>query len=154
AKRAGMPLKIAAKIDRVDEAYWREQVAPLVQDPAIEFIGEIDEARKAQFLGEAAALLVPVDWPEPFGLGMIEAMACGTLVIAFRCGSVPEVVQHGVSGFVVDDVAGAVEAVARLHQLPRHAVRHEFERRFTARRMVQNYLAVYRRLLATGEPDM
>ncbi|MBX6322716.1 MAG: glycosyltransferase family 4 protein [Rhodospirillaceae bacterium] len=148
AARAGLPLRIAAKIDKVDEAYWREVVEPLVKAyPAAEFIGEITEAEKASFLGEAAALLFPIDWPEPFGLVMIEAMACGTPVVAFRRGSVPEVIEPGVSGFIVDTVEEAVEAVGRIGSLSRAAVRAAFERRFTVERMARDYLAIYHRLV-------
>jgi glycosyltransferase involved in cell wall biosynthesis len=142
-----MRLKIAAKIDKVDEAYWNEVVAPLVKaHPNVEFVGEITERQKAEFLGEAAALLFPIDWPEPFGLVTIEAMACGTPVIAFRCGSVPEIVEDGICGFVVDSVEEAVNRVARLGELHRSAVRAYFERRFTVERMARDYLAIYRDL--------
>jgi glycosyltransferase involved in cell wall biosynthesis len=147
AARAGIPLKIAAKIDRVDQAYWEETIRPLVQSHAdAEFVGEIAESEKPDFLGEAMALLFPIDWPEPFGLVMIEAMACGTPVIAFRRGSVPEVVQDGVSGFIVDTVEEAVAAVRRLPSLDRAKVRAEFERRFTVERMAHEYVQAYRGL--------
>ncbi len=147
AVQAGLPLKIAAKIDKVDRAYWDMVIAPLVaRHGNIEFVGEIDDSRKAAFLGNARALLFPIDWPEPFGLVMIEAMACGTPVIAFRAGSVPEVVEEGVSGFVVDDEAQAVAAIDRLAELDRAAVRRAFERRFTVERMGDDYLALYRSL--------
>lgn len=147
AARAGMKLKIAAKVDRVDQAYWDGTIAPLIAShPNVQYVGEIDEQRKAWFLGNARALLFPIDWPEPFGLVMIEAMACGTPVIAFRSGSVPEVIDDGVSGFVVDSVEDAAAAVARLDRLDRGKVRVTFERRFTAERMTQDYLAVYRDL--------
>jgi glycosyltransferase involved in cell wall biosynthesis len=147
AARAGMKLKIAAKVDRVDQAYWDGTIMPLIAShPNVEYIGEIDEQQKAWFLGNARALLFPIDWPEPFGLVMIEAMACGTPVIAFRSGSVPEVIDDGVSGFIVDSVGEAAQAVARLGQLDRARVRATFERRFTVERMVQDYLAVYRGL--------
>jgi glycosyltransferase involved in cell wall biosynthesis len=147
AMRAGMPLKIAAKVDKVDEAYWDEVVAPLVKaHPNVEFIGEIDERQKAAFLGDAAALLFPIDWPEPFGLVTIEAMACGTPVIAFRCGSVPEIVEDGVTGFIVDSVEEAVARVGRLDELRRSRVRACFDRRFTVERMAEDYLAIYRGL--------
>jgi glycosyltransferase involved in cell wall biosynthesis len=147
AARAGMPLKIAAKVDRVDQAYWDEFIHPMVKaHPNVEFIGEIDEHEKAAFLGEAAALLFPIDWPEPFGLVMIEAMACGTPVIALRRGSVPEIVEEGVSGFVVDTVEQATAAVRRIPNLDRAKVRNAFERRFTAERMTRGYLEIYRGL--------
>jgi glycosyltransferase involved in cell wall biosynthesis len=150
AARAGMKLKIAAKVDKVDQAYWDEMIAPLIAShPNVEFIGEIDEEQKASFLGNARGLLFPIDWPEPFGLVMIEAMACGTPVIAFRCGSVPEVIDHGISGFIADSVDEAVELVSRLDELDRTAVRATFERRFTVERMAQDYLAIYRSLPGT-----
>ena len=149
ATRCGMPLKIAAKIDRVDQAYWDEKIRPMVEATSdVEFIGEIDESQKAGFLGGAAALLFPIDWPEPFGLVMIEAMACGTPVIAYRRGSVPEIIQDNVSGFVVDSVEEAVPAVRRVADLDRAKVRAAFERRFTAERMAHDYVALYRQLLA------
>lgn len=144
ATRAGLPLRIAAKIDRADQAYWDDVIAPLVRAaPNVEFIGEVDEAGKAAFLGNALAVLFPVDWPEPFGLVMIEAMACGTPVIAFRRGSVPEVIDNGISGYVVDDVAQAVKAVEMLDVLDRAEVRRHFERRFSAERMAQDYMEIY-----------
>jgi glycosyltransferase involved in cell wall biosynthesis len=147
ALRAGIPLKIAAKIDKVDQAYWTEAIGPkIAAHESVEFIGEISERQKAEFLGNASALLFPVDWPEPFGLVMIEAMACGTPVIAFRSGSTPEVIDEGVTGFVVDDIGEAVEAVSRAKALNRAAVRATFERRFTVERMARDYLAIYRGL--------
>jgi glycosyltransferase involved in cell wall biosynthesis len=147
AVRSGMPLKIAAKIDRVDQTYWEEQIRPMVESHSnVEFIGEIGESEKAEFLGGAAALLFPVDWPEPFGLVMIEAMACGTPVIAFRRGSVSEVVTDGVSGLVVDTIEEAVAAVRRLATLDRARIRAEFERHFTAERMAHGYLEIYQDL--------
>jgi glycosyltransferase involved in cell wall biosynthesis len=148
AARAGLPLRIAAKVDRVDQAYWEAQIRPmLAAHRNVEYIGEIGEADKAAFLGNALALLFPIDWPEPFGLVMIEAMACGTPVIAFRRGSVPEVVEDGVSGYIVDNLEDAVEAVGRLGALDRARVRHAFERRFTAERMAADYVSAYRALL-------
>jgi glycogen debranching enzyme/glycosyltransferase involved in cell wall biosynthesis len=148
AVRSGLPLRIAAKVDRVDEAYWQEKILPMIQaSPNVEFIGEVNEQQKADFLGNARALLFPIDWPEPFGLTMIEAMACGTPVIAFRCGSVPEVIEEGVSGFIVDDVEQAVAAVGRLSQLDRSRVRAAFESRFTVERMASDYLALYQQLI-------
>jgi glycosyltransferase involved in cell wall biosynthesis len=143
----GIPLKIAAKVDPVDEAYFREEIAPLLGDSGVEFIGEIDERNKAKFLGEAHALLFPIDWPEPFGLVMIEAMACGTPVLAFRHGSVSEIIDPGVTGAVVDTVDEAVLMLPRVFALDRHAVRRRFEERFSATRMATDYLAVYRSLL-------
>ncbi|WP_338447397.1 glycosyltransferase family 4 protein [Pelagerythrobacter marensis] len=147
AAAAGMKLRIAAKIDKADQRYWDDVIAPMVRAyPDIEFVGEIGEAQKADFLGNARALLFPIDWPEPFGLVMIEAMACATPTIAFRCGSVPEVIDEGESGFIVDNVEEAVEAVGRLDGLDRRRVRQTFDRRFTAERMVDDYLSIYREL--------
>jgi glycosyltransferase involved in cell wall biosynthesis len=147
ARAAGVPLKIAAKVDKVDEAYFHESIAPLLDQPGVEFIGEIDERAKGEFLGEAQALLFPIDWPEPFGLSMIEAMACGTPVLAFRCGSVPEIVDPGVTGLIVDTTEEAVNALPRVLELDRRAVRRRFEERFSATRMAKNYLHVYHSLL-------
>jgi glycosyltransferase involved in cell wall biosynthesis len=146
ARALGVPLKIAAKIDRVDEAYFRETIAPLLNGPDIEFLGEINEARKAELLGEARALLFPIDWPEPFGLVMIEAMARGTPVLAFRHGSVPEIVDDGVSGRIVDTMEEAIVALPEVMSLDRRAVRRCFEERFSAARMAKDYLGVYRSL--------
>lgn len=147
AARAGLPLKIAAKIDNVDRAYWDAEIAPLVENnPNVEFVGEINEQQKAEFLGNARALLFPIDWPEPFGLVMIEAMACATPVIAFRCGSVPEVIEHGVSGFIVESEDEAVQAVQRLATLKRMEVRAAFDTRFTAERMASDYVNLYHSL--------
>jgi glycosyltransferase involved in cell wall biosynthesis len=152
AAQAGMPIKIAAKVDRVDEAYFAERIEPLLAQPHVEFIGEIGEEQKAEFLGDAAALLFPIAWREPFGLAMIEAMACGTPVIAFRNGSVPEVVDDGVTGFIVDNEAEAVAATQRLRRLDRARIRGVFERRFTARRMAEDYLNIYRELIGRNQP--
>ena len=146
AKRSGMRLKIAAKVDQADLAYFHEKIEPLLDHPLIEFIGEIGDDEKALFLGNAKALLFPIDWPEPFGLVMIEAMACGTPVLAWRCGSVPEVVEHGISGFIVDGLDEAVTAVGRLDRLDRRRVRACFDRRFSAEVMARNYLRLYWRL--------
>ena len=133
AARAGMKLKIAAKVDHADAAYFEDHIKPLLDDPLIEFIGEIGDADKPDFLGGARALLFPIDWPEPFGLVMIEAMAAGTPVIAWRNGSTPEVIEHGRSGFLVESIEEAVAAVKRRRSLPRAAVRAAFEHRFTVR---------------------
>jgi glycosyltransferase involved in cell wall biosynthesis len=132
----------------VDEQYFAERIEPLLASPHVEFIGEIGDDRKTEFLGNAAVLLFPIAWREPFGLAMIEAMGCGTPVIAFRNGSVPEVVDDGVTGFIVDDEAQAAAAARRLDQLDRARIRRVFEKRFTAQRMVEEYLEVYRRLIA------
>ena len=146
-REPGLPLKIAAKIDTADESYWREVVGPMVAaHPNVEFIGEINEHQKADFLGNARALLFPIDWPEPFGLVMIEAMACGTPVIAFESGSVPEVIDDGISGFVVGSIAEAVSTLDHVATLSRRSTRDQFEQRFTAERMAQDYLAAYRHL--------
>jgi glycosyltransferase involved in cell wall biosynthesis len=147
AGRAGMKLKIAAKVDNADKEYYDTLIKPLIRDnPDVEFIGEISDAQKPGFLSGADALIFPIDWPEPFGLVMIEAMACGTPVIAFNCGSVPEVVDHGVTGFIVDDINAAVAAVGKVHTLSRARVRATFDRRFTARRMAEDYIDVYESL--------
>jgi glycosyltransferase involved in cell wall biosynthesis len=143
----GIPLKIAAKVDKVDEAYFRECVAPLLSGPGVEFIGEINERQKTQFLGEALALLFPIDWPEPFGLAMIEAMACGAPVLAFRRGSVPEIIDDGVTGVIVDGLDQAAAALPRVLGLDRRAIRRRFEERFSAALMAQNYVSLYRSLL-------
>ncbi|MGV8083792.1 MAG: glycosyltransferase family 4 protein [Coriobacteriia bacterium] len=146
AKRSGVRLKIAAKIDPADEVYYEDVAKRAMQDPLVEYVGEIGDHEKQEFLGKARALLFAVNWPEPFGLAMIEAMACGTPVIARRRGSVPEVVDQGVTGFVVDSIEDAVEAANRVANLSRKRCRERFERRFTAKRMADDYLGVYRRL--------
>jgi glycosyltransferase involved in cell wall biosynthesis len=150
AKRSGMPLKIAAKVDKVDEPYFHGVIRPLLDHPLIEFIGEIGDHEKPAFLGNARALLFPIDWPEPFGLVVIEAMATGTPVIAWPHGSVPEIIAHGVSGIIVDSLDDAARAVETIGRLSRAAVRADFESRFTAARMARDYVAAYRRLLASG----
>jgi glycosyltransferase involved in cell wall biosynthesis len=150
ARRLGMPLKVAAKIDGKDRDYYESQIKPLFADPLVEFIGEIGEGDKNEFLGNAAAFLFPVDWPEPFGLVMIEAMACATPVVAFRCGSIPEVMRDGVSGYVVDSIDAAVEATRRAIALPRAGVRGYFERRFLAPRMARDYVTVYEALVESA----
>ena len=144
AARAGLPLKIAAKVDKHDQAYWDEKIEPMIRaHPNVEYIGEIAEHQKARFLGDALGLVFPIDWPEPFGLVMIEAMACGTPIVAFRSGSVPEVIDNGVSGFVVDSVDDAVSAVSRLSEIDRNSVREAFEIRFTVERMARDYIKMY-----------
>jgi len=150
AARAAMPLKIAAKVDRVDQAYWEEIIRPMVDAHRnVEFIGEIGDQDKAKLLGDAAALLFPVDWPEPFGLVLIEAMACGTPVIAFRRGSVAEVLEDGTSGFIVDTIEDAVTAVRRIGSLDRAKIRADFEQHFTVERMARDYLDIYQQRTAT-----
>ncbi len=151
AARSGRELRIAAKIDKVDRDYWRDEIEPLVRRHAnVRYVGEIGEADKSEFLGNASALLFPIDWAEPFGLVMIEAMACGTPVIAWNCGSVPEVVDPGVTGFVVDSVEEAVSAVGLVGNLDRRRIREVFDQRFTASRMTHDYVAIYHRLLQGG----
>jgi len=154
ANHCGVQLKIAAKVDRVDRDYFDEQIRPMIKAGNVDYIGEITDAQKSEFLSGAIALLVPIDWPEPFGLVMIEAMACGTPVIAFNRGSVPEIVDEGLTGFVVEDINGAIGAVDRLSHLSREKIRRQFETRFTARRMAQDYLAVYRSLADTLAPHL
>jgi glycosyltransferase involved in cell wall biosynthesis len=146
ARACGIPLKIAAKVDRVDQVYFDTVIKPMLAEGGVEMIGEINDAQKPEFLSGAVGLLMPIDWPEPFGLVMIEAMACGTPVIAFNYGSVPEIVEQGVTGFIVNDEAGAIASVKRLGSLSRDRVRREFETRFTARRMAEDYLNIYRSL--------
>ena len=153
AKSCGVPLKIAAKVDKVDREYFERDIRHLIEGPDVEYIGEITDQQKSDFLSGAIALLAPVDWPEPFGLIMIEAMACGTPVIAFNRGAIPEVIEDGVTGFVVQDEASAVAAVGRLPQLSRRQIRRSFEQRFTARRMASDYVDVYETLLTAAEPQ-
>jgi glycosyltransferase involved in cell wall biosynthesis len=155
AGQAGVPLKIAAKVDNADKAYYDEEIAPLIRrSPHVEFIGEINDQQKPDFLSRAHALLFPIDWPEPFGLVMIEAMACGTPVIAFNRGSVPEVIDDGLSGFIVHDEATAVAAVSRIPELDRARVRATFDRRFTSRRMAEDYLDVYQEMIDARLPRL
>lgn len=153
AVASGWRIRIAAKIDPVDEAYFQSAVRPLLNNPSVEFMGEIGEDQKREFLGNAAALLFPIAWPEPFGMVMIEAAACGTPVIAFRCGSVPEIIEQGVTGFIVDDEADAVAAVNRLQSISRTGVRQAFERRFTSRRMAEDYLELCTALASEGQTN-
>jgi glycosyltransferase involved in cell wall biosynthesis len=149
ATASGVPLRIAAKIDPADREYFECEIAPLLRHPLVEFIGEIGEREKNAFLGNAKALLFPIDWPEPFGLVMIEAMACGLPVIAFPGGSVEEIVQDGLTGFIVESVEQATAAVRRLGRINRRICRERFERRFSVRRMASQYVDVYRGLVAT-----
>ena len=146
ARAAGMPLHIAAKVPRGERRYFKEHLEPVIDGESVQLIGEVNDRAKQDFLANAAALLFPISWPEPFGLVMIEAMACGTPVIAYPCGSVPEIVDHGVNGFIVKNEAEAVQAVTRLSELDRRSVRTTFEQRFTARRMAEDYVRYYRML--------
>jgi glycosyltransferase involved in cell wall biosynthesis len=150
AREAGIPLRMAAKVDVADRAYFESVVKQLLNEPGVEFVGEINERQKSAFLGGAAALLFPIDWPEPFGLVMIEAMACGTPVIAWNNGSVPEVIEDGVTGFIVRSEAEALAAVRRTSQIDRLTVRRTFERRFSATAMARHYLDVYGDLVGRG----
>jgi glycosyltransferase involved in cell wall biosynthesis len=150
ARKLGVPLKMAAKVDDVDRKYFHDEIEPLLKGEGVEFVGEINEHQKQDFLGNAIAMLFPIDWPEPFGLVMIEAMACGTPVLAFNEGSVPEVIDDGISGVTVNSVEEAVAAYPELIALDRKTVRTTFETRFSAARMAQDYVALYRSLLAKG----
>ncbi|SDR54199.1 Glycosyltransferase involved in cell wall bisynthesis [Rhizobiales bacterium GAS113] len=152
ATALGLPLKIAAKVDKVDESYFREVIAPLLDRPGVEFVGEIDDRGKTKFLGDALALLFPIDWPEPFGLVMIEAMACGTPVLGFRCGSVPEIIDDHITGRVVATVDEAIRVLPEMIRLDRRAVRLRFEERFSAARMAKDYVNVYRGMSRSAEP--
>ena len=154
ARASGIPLKIAAKIDRADTAYFAQVIEPMLAGGGVELIGEINDAQKPAFLSGAKALLMPIDWPEPFGLVMIEAMACGTPVIAFNRGSVPEIIDDGRSGFIVEDIPGAVSAVRRLPNLDPIQVRRCFEERFSARRMAKDYLDIYRGMIRQSQPRL
>ncbi len=148
AKRAKLPLKVAAKVDSADRDYYEREIRPLIAgEPLVEFVGEIGDADKQAFLGNAVALLFPIDWPEPFGLVMVEAMACGTPVIAFRCGSVPEVIEPGINGFIVDTVEEAVDAIQSIPSINRHVCRNVFETRFHASRMTRDYVDIYRQVM-------
>src|SRR6185503_20836311 len=152
ARALGIPLKIAAKVDRVDEVYFKTEIEPLLEGGGVEFIGEINDREKTQFLGDAQALLFPIEWPEPFGLSMIEAMACGTPVLAFRCGSVQEIVEDGVTGAIVETMEEAIAALPRVIALDRKKVRQCFEQRFSATRMAKDYVGVYRSLVKIPSP--
>ncbi|HVJ55795.1 MAG TPA: glycosyltransferase family 4 protein [Aliidongia sp.] len=154
AGQAGMKIKIAAKVDKVDQAYFEREIEPLLAQPHVDFIGEINDQQKSEFLGNAAGLLFPIAWREPFGLAMIEAMACGTPVVAMRNGSVPEVIDDGITGFIVESEAAAIQAVSALPSLDRRQVRERFEQRFTARRMAEDYVALYERLIAARKAPM
>ena len=152
ARRAGIPLRIAAKVEETDRRYFEAEIKPLLDGPGVEFVGEIGERDKAEFLGRAKALLFPIDWPEPFGVVMIEAMACGTPVLAYPCGSVPEVVRPGVNGWIVEDEHAAVAAVAEADAFDRAGCRRDFEERFTSERMARDYLDLYRATVAAARP--
>jgi len=154
AKRLGVPLKIAAKVDAVDRKYYETEIEPLLDHPLIEYVGEIGEAQKSDFLGRARALLFLIDWPEPFGLAMIEAMACGTPVVSFSGGSVPEVVDPGVTGYVVNDMAEAMRAASIIHELDRRRCRWQFERRFSSGRMAREYTDLYSTLIKARASNM
>jgi len=147
AERVGMKLKIAAKVDEADKEYFKDKIKPLFGSPYVEFTGEIGEKEKNEFLGNAYALIFPIDWPEPFGLVMIESLACGTPVIAWRCGSVPEVIKDGVTGFIVENIKDAVKAVEKTSGLNREDCRKAFEERFTTSRMARDYLKIYRKIV-------
>jgi glycosyltransferase involved in cell wall biosynthesis len=153
AKRAGIPLKIAAKVDPADQEYFEHVIEPLLDHPLVEFIGEIGDEEKSKFLGNALALLFPIDWPEPFGLVMIEAMSTGTPIVAWRTGSVTKIIDEGVTGFIVESIEDAVSAVEKVRSLNRRAVRQRFEARFTSSQMAQSYLAAYEQLLSAGRPS-
>lgn len=147
AKRTGRQLRLAAKVDPADQQYYQSEIEPLLDHPLVEFIGEISDAEKNEFIGNAAALVCPYDWPEPFGLVLIEALACGTPVIAYRRGSIPEIIEDGVTGFVCETLAEMAEAVERLPSLDRQRCRASFEARFTADRMARDYVALYERVI-------
>jgi glycosyltransferase involved in cell wall biosynthesis len=147
AKRNGLPLRIAAKVDPADQQYYRSEIEPLLDHPLVEFIGEISDAEKDDFIGNALALVCPYDWPEPFGLVLIEALACGTPVLAYRRGSIPEIIDDGITGFVCESLAEMAEAVGRLPLIDRRRCRSAFEERFTADRMARDYVALYERII-------
>ena len=147
AKRTGLPLRIAAKVDPADLQYFRSEIEPLLDHPLIEFIGEISDAEKNDFVGNALALVCPYDWPEPFGLVLIEALACGTPVLAYRRGSIPEIIEHGTTGFVSENLSEMVAAVERLGEIDRQRCRASFDQRFTADRMARDYVALYERII-------
>jgi glycosyltransferase involved in cell wall biosynthesis len=154
ARRAGMPLKIAAKVDTADRSYFDATIAPLLDDPLVDFIGEIGDDEKSRFLGDAIATLFPIDWPEPFGLTMIESIACGTPVVAWNCGSVPEVIDDGITGRIVDSEDEAVAAVAEVARFDRHRIREVFERRFSTTTMAARHVELYWRLLQSSEASL
>jgi glycosyltransferase involved in cell wall biosynthesis len=151
SRRSGIPLRIAAKVDRADRDYFKERIEPLLSTPGVEFIGEIGDEEKNEFLGNALAVVFPIDWPEPFGLVMIESMACGTPVIAFPCGSVPDVIEEGVSGFIVNDLDAAVRACERLGSVSRARCRAAFERRFAVSRMAEKYVRAFEAVIEAAQ---
>ena len=154
ARAAGITLKIAAKVDKADSEYFDQVVRPMLAGGGVELIGEINDAQKPAFLSGAVGLLMPIDWPEPFGLVMIEAMSCGTPVLAFNRGSVPEILEDGLTGLIVEDETSAVASVGRLHRFDNARIRRRFEQRFTARRMAEDYLAVYRSVMGIRKPSL
>jgi glycosyltransferase involved in cell wall biosynthesis len=154
ARGCGWPLRIAAKVDPADQRYFETEIRPLLDDPLVEFIGEIDERQKKQFLGEALALLFPIDWPEPFGLVMIEALACGVPIVAFRNGSVPEIITHGMNGFIVDNLDHAVAVTRHIDRLDRRACRASFEQRFAVTRMAADYVRLYDETIRRPQADL
>src|SRR6186997_1888978 len=154
AKRVGIPLRIAAKVDPADQAYLKQKIERLLDHPLVEYVGEINDAEKNDFLGEAAALLCPYDWPEPFGLVLIEAMACGTPVLAYRQGSIPEIIDHGVTGYICDNIGEMAQAVAGLSLIDRARCREIFEQRFTVERMAKDYVAIYENMAAAHRPRL
>jgi glycosyltransferase involved in cell wall biosynthesis len=151
ARQAKIPLKIAAKVDPADRAYFKNHIEPMLNGDYVEFLGEVDDKQKQDLIGNALALIHPIEFPEPFGIVMIESMACGTPVVAFRTGSIPEVVDEGVTGFVVDDIVSAVDALKKVHKLDRKQIRAVFERRFTSERMADDYLAIYERIILSNK---
>jgi len=153
ARQAKIPLKIAAKVDPADRSYFQDHIEPMLKGDYVEFLGEVDDKQKQDLIGNALALVHPVEFPEPFGIVMIESMACGTPVVAFRTGSIPEVVDEGVTGFVVDDIASAAEALKKVQKLSRRRIRSVFERRFTSARMANDYLAIYERLIMSNKEE-
>ncbi|RAV98742.1 glycosyltransferase family 4 protein [Pseudochryseolinea flava] len=154
AKRVGIPLKIAAKIEGADQGYFQNVIEPLLDHPLIEFIGEVNESEKQSFIGNAIALLFPIKWPEPFGLVMIESLACATPVVAYASGSVPEILTSGVDSFIVNDLAGAVACIDNIKTIDRHSCRASFDRRFTAKQMAENYLKVYQEVIASKKESL
>ena len=152
AKRVGIPLRMAAKVDPVDREYFETQIVPLLDHPLVEYLGEITDVQKCDLLGNAAAVLCTYDWPEPFGIVLIEALACGTPVLAYRCGSIPEIIEDGVTGFICDNLEEMVSSIDRLPLIRRQRCRDSFTTRFTVERMVHDYLAVYQRMATTVQP--